>query len=122
MLSKDELANGRPFILKLWDAQGKSTQWVETLRGDVARRWFQIYSTSNWDALRLEAADTFHREVSEAESESMRSRRGQRCVFIHTRSVRSDELARGSDRATLALPFPCAAQRTPAPCFDGGSR
>jgi hypothetical protein len=92
MLSKDELTNGRTFILRLWDAEGKPTHWIESLRGDVARRWFEIYATSNWQALRLEAADTFHREVSEAEAEATRTTRGQRCVLIHTRSVRPNEL------------------------------
>jgi len=93
MLSKDEITNGRTFILKLWDAEGKPTQWIETLRGEVARRWYEIYATSNWQALRLEAADTFHREVSEAEAEATRTTRGQRCVLIHTRSVKATELA-----------------------------
>ena len=95
MLSKDEIANGRTFILKLWDAEGKPTQWVETLRGDLARRWYEIYSTSNWEALRLEAADTFHRDVSEADAERTRTTRGQRCVVIHTRSVHPNDLALG---------------------------
>jgi hypothetical protein len=95
VLSKDEIANGRTFILKLWDAEGKPTQWVETLRGEIARRWYEIYTTSNWEALRLEAADTFHRDVNEAEAEATRMTRGQRCIFIHTRSVKPDELAVG---------------------------
>jgi hypothetical protein len=95
MLSKDEITNGRTFILKLWDAEGKPTQWIETLRGDVARHWYDIYATSDWDALRLEAADTFHRSVSESEAEARRLTRGARCVFIHTRSVKIDELAVG---------------------------
>ena len=68
---------------------------VETLRGDTARRWYEIYSTSNWEALRLEAADTFHRDVTEADAEATRTARGQRCVLIHTRSVKPDELAVG---------------------------
>jgi hypothetical protein len=95
MLSKDEITNGRTFILKLWDAEGTPTQWVETLRGDVARRWYDIYATSDWEALRLEAGDTFHRTVSEAGAETRRLTRGARCVFIHTRSVKIDELAVG---------------------------
>jgi hypothetical protein len=95
MLSKDEIANGRTFILKLWDAEGKPTQWVERLCGDVARRWYDIYATSDWEALRLEAADTFHREVSETDAEATRLARGTRCVFIHTRSVKTGELAVG---------------------------
>jgi len=99
MLSKDEITNGRTFILRLWDAEGKPTHWIESLRGDVARRWYEIYATSNWQALRLEAADTFHSEVSEAEAEATRTKRGQRCVLIHTRSVQPNDLAacRGSE-------------------------
>jgi len=42
MLSKDEIANGRTFILRLWDAEGKPTHWIESLRGDVARRWYEL--------------------------------------------------------------------------------
>ena len=96
MLSKDEIANGSTFILKLWDAEGKPTQWVQTLSGDVARHWFNIYLTSDWEALRLEAAGTFAHPVSEVEAEAARTRRGQRCVFIHTRSVAPAELAAGN--------------------------
>ena len=46
-----------------------------------------------------EAADTFHSEVSEAEAEATRTKRGQRCVLIHTRSVQPNDLAacRGSE-------------------------
>ena len=95
MLSNDEITNGRTFILKLWDAEGKPTQWVEKLRGDVARRWYDIYASSNWQALRVEAANTFHHSVSESEAEATRLTRGARCVFIHTRSVKIDELAVG---------------------------
>lgn len=96
MLSRDEIANGRTFILKLWDAGGRPAQWVETLRGDAARRWYDIYETSDWDALRREAASTFRRGVSEAEAEATRTTRGQRCVFIHTRSVPTEDLAAGA--------------------------
>ena len=42
MLSNDELTNGRTFMLKLWNAAGVSSQWVETLRGDTARRWYDV--------------------------------------------------------------------------------
>jgi hypothetical protein len=96
MLSRDEIANGRTFILKLWDADGRPTQWVETLRGDTARRWYDIYATSDWDALCREAADTFRNGVSEGVAEATRTTRGQRCVFIHTRSVRTGDLAAGA--------------------------
>jgi len=48
-------------------------------------------SYANWQALRLEAADPFHRKVSESEAEATRLTRGARCVFIHTRLVKIDE-------------------------------
>ena len=94
MLSPDEIANGMIFILQLDDAQGQHVQWVETLKGDIARRWYDIYRRSDWPALQAEAADVFHRQVSEAEAESVRTAR-HRCVFIHTPAVKADELAHG---------------------------
>jgi hypothetical protein len=90
MLSRDELANGRTFILKLWDAEGVPVQWVEPLQGAVAKRWFDIYQKSNWDALRAEANEVFHNRVSEQEAE--RIRRTTRCVYIHTQSVKANEI------------------------------
>jgi hypothetical protein len=48
MLSNDELTNGMPFVLKLWDAAGVATEWHETLSGDLARRWYDIYRRSDW--------------------------------------------------------------------------
>ena len=59
MLSNDELINGIPFILKLWDAAGVATEWCETLSGDLAWRWYDIYRRSDWDALRREAPGVF---------------------------------------------------------------
>ena len=88
MLSKDELANGIPFILKLRDAAGVPVQWVERLSGDAARHWYDIYRTSNWGALRAEAAGTFRTGVSEADAEA--TRRAGRCVVIKTLVVLSD--------------------------------
>jgi hypothetical protein len=98
MLSPDELANGRVFILKLWDAAGVPRQWVETLSGAVARTWYDIYQRSDWGRLRIEADDVFRHGVSEEEAE--RVRRKTRCVFIQTRSVAADEI--GSTRCGLA--------------------
>ena len=94
MLSNDELKDGMTFILQLADASGERVQWVETLRGDTAKRWYEIYRRSNWTALRAEAADVFHRRVTEGEAESVRTSRN-RCVFIHTPAVHADELAAG---------------------------
>jgi hypothetical protein len=79
------------FILKLWDGVGTPAQWVETLRGDVARRWYEIYRSSDWAALRAEAAGVFHHGVTVVEAERIRTQR-QRCVYIHTDEVRPDQL------------------------------
>jgi hypothetical protein len=102
MLSQDELINGIPFILKLWDAAGTPCQWVQTLRGDKARRWYDIYRNSDWDALRREAAETFLRPVTEEEAE--KARRGHRCIVIKTERVKAEELltVRGDTETTGA--------------------
>src|SRR6185436_9818287 len=52
MLSPDELKDGMTFILQLANAGGDRVQWVETLRGETAKRWYQIYRQSDWTALR----------------------------------------------------------------------
>ena len=94
MLSHDELKDGMTFILRLANAAGDPVHWVETLRGDTAKRWYEIYRQSDWTALRAEAADVFHRRVTEREAESVRTSRN-RCVFIHTPAVHANELAPG---------------------------
>ena len=91
MLSKDELNDGRVFILKLWSAGGAPSQWVERLSGDAAARWYEIYRTSDWRALLAEAAGTFRNRVTAEEAEL--ARRGSRCVVIDTLAVDADELA-----------------------------
>jgi hypothetical protein len=91
MLSTDEIDGGMTFILTLWDGAGTPTQWVETLRGDLARRWYEIYRNSNWAALRAEAAGVFRRGVTVGEAERVRTAR-QRCIYIHTHEVRPDQL------------------------------
>ena len=90
MLSPDELANGITFILKLHDAAGTPIQWVQSLRGDVAKRWYDIYRRSDWGVLRAEAAGVFVNAVTEAEAE--RSRKLGRCIVIKTQAVQSNEL------------------------------
>ena len=52
MLSTDEIAEGTTFILKLPDADGNPIFWMETLKGDVARHWYDIYRGSDWQAVR----------------------------------------------------------------------
>ena len=82
MLSKDELSDGRIFILKLWDTAGVSSHWVQRLRGDVAKRWYDIYRRSDWPALRREAADVFRNPITQ--DEAARISRKNRCVIIRT--------------------------------------
>jgi hypothetical protein len=90
MLSIDELANGRTFILELKDSSGIPIQWVQTLRGIIAKRWYDIYRQSDWVALRLEGASVFLNRVTDAEAE--RSRKSGRCIVIKTDAVKENEL------------------------------
>jgi hypothetical protein len=90
MLSKDEINDGRVFILKLRGAGGAPSQWVERLRGDAAARWYEIYRTSDWGALRAEAGGTFRNRVSSEQAEL--ARRGSRCVVIDTRAVDAEDV------------------------------
>ena len=102
MLSHDELSDGTIFILKLWDAGGDASHWVETLRNETARRWYDIYRRSDWEALRTEAPGVFLHPATEGEVDQVRKTH-KRLVFIHTTEVRSDEVgALGADAATAA--------------------
>jgi hypothetical protein len=92
MLSIDELANGETFILKLKDANGVPIQWMQTLSGVVATRWYDIYERSDWAALRLEAASVFLNRVTDAEAE--RTCKLKRCFVIKTDAVKENELVR----------------------------
>jgi hypothetical protein len=92
MLSIDELANGKTFVLKLKDASGTWIQWVQVLRGAIARRWYDIYRASDWVALRLEAAGVFLNPVTEAQAD--RSCKSGRCIVIKTETVKENELVR----------------------------
>jgi hypothetical protein len=80
MLSIDELNDGIPFILKLADVDGTPRQWVETLSGNIAKHWYNIYRDSNWCALREEHSEVFRHAVTEEEAEQVR--RSRRCVVI----------------------------------------
>ena len=97
MLSNDELANGMPFILRLWDGAGAPFHWIETLRGDVARQWYQIYWASDWEALRSQGPATFRNRASDADVARARSY-GKRSVVIHTTAVRAEEIGTASAR------------------------
>lgn len=95
MLTIDEMNNGKTFVLKLKDAAGTPMQWVEVLRGAVARRWYDIYHDSDWAALRSEAAGVFLNPVTEAEAD--RSCKSGECIVIKTEAVRENELVRPSE-------------------------
>jgi hypothetical protein len=92
MLSIDELANGKTFILELKDASGIPIQWLQTLRGAIAKRWYDIYQKSDWVALRLEAASVFLHRITDAEARH--SRKSGRCIVITTDAVNENELVR----------------------------
>ena len=98
MLSKDELIDGRIFILILKDAAGVSSRWMQTLSGEVASHWYTIYRDSDWPALCREAAAVFRHPVTEDEVE--RTRSSNRCVMIRPDSVRLEQL----DRSSLLRP------------------
>jgi hypothetical protein len=95
MLSKDDLADGTTFILKLRDAAGTPMQWVETFRGDLAARWFDIYRRSDWRALRASGARVFTHAVTEEAAE--RVRRARRCIVIKPALVRVEELSAATE-------------------------
>ena len=100
MLSSDEQTDGTIFILKLWDVGGGPSYWVETLRNDAARRWYDIYRRSDWAALRSEAPDVFVHPASDSEVTRVRKTHN-RLVFIHTTELTADEMGRSAgDMAT----------------------
>ena len=96
MLSKDELANGTTFILKLTDAAGAPAQWVASLRGKMAIKWYEIYQRSDWEALRARGSQVFHHRVTEAEAERVRN--SGRCIVIHTPEVKAEEIEAPSEQ------------------------
>ena len=95
MLSHDEIHDGMPFILQLPDAAGKQVWWLETLKGEDARRWYETYRRSDWATLRQEAGGTFHNRVTQAEAE--RARTTRRCVVIKTGAVNETEIRPAGD-------------------------
>lgn len=99
MLSKDELTYGMPFILEMRDDAGETLIWIETLRGDTARHWYEIYRDSDWTALRLEAPGVFHRRVTA--DEARRVSRSCRCLVIKTNLVSDPDL-----QANQTIPQP----------------
>ena len=99
MLSHDELSNGTVFVLKLWDVAGVPSCWAETLRGETARRWYNIYRGSDWEALRAEAAGVFRNPVTEAEVEGILRLRGP--VRVHPHAAGEGGPTRGRTRELL---------------------
>lgn len=109
MLSTDELNDGIVFILKLLDADGKPVQWVQTLHGTTATRWYDIYQQSDWATLRIEAADIFLNSVSEDEAERVCGL--GRCIVIRTLAVKVDELTPRHGNGITALLSPADVRR-----------
>jgi hypothetical protein len=95
MISDDELKDGMPFLLQLRDASGTNSQWLETLHGDLAMHWYDIYRFSNWEALRMEAAGVFQHPLTEVEMQDFYKTKA-RCISISTPSVKVEELRTGT--------------------------
>ena len=90
MLSEDDLHKGVPFILKLPNASRQTSFWAQTLRGDEARHWFDIYQRSDWKMLRAEGGCVFRNRVSEKKAQQLRT--SGRCIVIHTMGVMAEEI------------------------------
>jgi hypothetical protein len=108
MLNKDDLINGVPFILKLPNASRQTSYWVETLRGDMARHWFDIYQRSDWQMLRAEGGCVFRNRVTEEQVQTLRNSR--RCIVLHTLGVMAEDIK-----------LPAAPPREPGWENEGGS-
>lgn len=93
MLSDDELRDGMPFILQLRNSIGIAFQWMETLRGDMARHWYEIYQSSDWQALRIEASGVFRNAVTEIQMRDFINTE-TRYISIQTPLVTVEELRR----------------------------
>lgn len=92
MLSKDELANGKTFLLRLWNREGVSSQWVQILCDDIARHWYDIYRFSKWSDLRLGALDVFQTPATEEIAAAVL--KAGKCLYIHTREIAVEDLYR----------------------------
>jgi len=90
MLSKDEIADGILFILKLPSATGTPVYWMEKLRGDIAVHWFDIFRESDWETLRAQAANVFQAPVTSAAAEH--ARLTDRCIVIQPHTMLSTDL------------------------------
>jgi hypothetical protein len=91
MISDDELHDGMMFILQLKNSAGVEFQWMETLKDQVARRWYDIYRSSDWDALKAEAAGVFRHPVTETQRDDF-LKKASRCISINTSVVKVEDL------------------------------
>jgi hypothetical protein len=91
MPGNDELQDGMLFILQLRNSSGVTRQWMEILRGDVARHWLHIYRTSNMEALREDAQGVFRNPVTEAQLYDI-LKTDLRCICGHTLMLRVEDL------------------------------
>ena len=101
MLSNDELAQGIHFVLKLPDGAGASVYWLQKLRGDAARHWFEIYRTSDWKALAAEAGSVFGAPSSNEVVE--RTVRSLRCVVIQPHDLTTTDLTASAGKVDKGL-------------------
>ena len=99
ILTDEEVRGGKTFVLKLWDAVGVPTHWVETLRGEAARRWYDIYRRSDWDAVRAEGGAVFRHPASEGAAHVALS--SGRCIYLETLMVETGELSSAGAGAGL---------------------
>ena|SRR5579871_762633 len=101
MLSNDELAEGIHFVLKLPDGAGASVYWLQKLRGDAARHWFEIYRRSDWKALAAEAVGVFG--VPSSTDVAERTVRSLRCVVIQPHNFTVGDLAASAGKVEEGL-------------------
>ena len=85
MITPDDRKNGMTFILQLEAAGAGLVTWVETLQGESADRWYDIYRRSDWGALRLQAAGVFQNRVSGTELQRVRKARAAGYSFTPRR-------------------------------------
>jgi hypothetical protein len=91
MISDDELHDGMIFILQLRNSAGVAFQWMETLKDQIARRWYDIYRKSDWGALKAEAAGVFCHPVTETQRSDF-LKNGSRCISINTSVVKVEDI------------------------------
>jgi hypothetical protein len=85
------------FVLQLRNVEGSPRQWIQRLRGDVARLWYGVYRSSDWNEVRTKASCVFHNSVTEEQMNEVLDIE-KRCIFIHTPWVKVEQLRRPPQR------------------------